>query len=147
MGTLFKLALGYCVVICLPWIHSELDAAIRTRCIHYNCQWWLFTWAGLQGNKGQVGGSEGEHITTQECLEKVTCFEFFRVISDVYHTFIHLSSNQKITLIMIQNQLWLNEFSMSIQQKFIPQRVQFRNKIWGAYTGAHAKGVTWIVFL
>lgn len=48
---------------------------------------------------------------------------------------------------MLQKQLLLNEYSMSIQQKLIPQRVQFRNKISVVYTGAHAKAVTWIIFL
>lgn len=41
MGVLFKFALGYFIVIYLPWIHFEPGAAIMTKHIYYNHHWWL----------------------------------------------------------------------------------------------------------
>lgn len=48
---MFKLALGYCIVICLPRIHFEKDAAITT------------AWSGLWEIQVRLGGRE-EHTTT-----------------------------------------------------------------------------------
>lgn len=59
---MFKLAHGYCIVICLPQIHFETDIAITTRHIHYDRHWWL----SLDQDHGKYrsGCGAGEHTST-----------------------------------------------------------------------------------